>query len=143
MVQLYVKSPTAPGATPEWMLIELQGAIESPDNEQLTGRFIGDLHFNLKGVPVLIIGHHILYGKVTDLEKPFIVLMKNENAAKVIDGDHASDAMDVDSSQDGNGRDNTLSQQDDTYYYVNAVIKKKMIFKARPKPIITNVPKKV
>lgn len=69
--------------------------------------------------------------------------MKNENAAKAIDGDHASDAMDVDSSQDGNGRDDTLSQQDDTYYYVNAVIKKKMIFKARPKPIITNVPKKL
>ncbi|XP_041455359.1 chromosome transmission fidelity protein 8 homolog isoform X2 [Lytechinus variegatus] len=138
MVQLYVKSPSAPGATPEWMLIELQGAIESPDDEQLAGRFIGDLHFNLKGVPVLIIGHHILYGKVANLEKPFIVLMKNESATKTYDEDDASHAMDVDSSHDAES-----SLQDDTHYYVNAVIKKKMIFKTRPKPIITSVPKKV
>ncbi|XP_063950910.1 chromosome transmission fidelity protein 8 homolog [Lytechinus pictus] len=142
MVQLYVKSPSAPGATPEWMLIELQGAIESPDDEQLAGRFIGDLHFNLKGVPVLIIGHHILYGKVANLEKPFLVLMKNENASKTDDEDDASHTMDVDSSHDVRGCAES-SLQDDTHYYVNAVIKKKMIFKTRPKPIITSVPKKV
>jgi chromosome transmission fidelity protein 8 len=31
----------------------------------------------------------------------------------------------------------------DTHYEVQAVIRKKLIFKSRPKPIIANVPKKV
>ena len=31
----------------------------------------------------------------------------------------------------------------ETHYEVRAIIRKKLIFKARPKPIIANVPKKV
>ncbi|XP_026873792.1 chromosome transmission fidelity protein 8 homolog isoform X2 [Electrophorus electricus] len=35
------------------------------------------------------------------------------------------------------------SEEKPTSYTVSALIKKKLIFKTRPKPIITNVPKKV
>ena len=52
------------GETPEWFVIEMQGDLESRNKEHLEGKFIGDLHYNKEGVPIMIIGHHILYGKV-------------------------------------------------------------------------------
>uniref|UniRef100_A0A4W5PPX2 Uncharacterized protein n=1 Tax=Hucho hucho TaxID=62062 RepID=A0A4W5PPX2_9TELE len=36
-----------------------------------------------------------------------------------------------------------INQQNPTTYSISALIKKKLIFNTRPKPIITNVPKKV
>ena len=67
---------------------------------------------------MLIIGHHILYGKVVTLEKPYGVMVKDTESA----------------GQDATGSVN---------YNVIAVIKKKLLFKTRPKPIIANVPKKL
>uniref|UniRef100_T1J507 MD-2-related lipid-recognition domain-containing protein n=1 Tax=Strigamia maritima TaxID=126957 RepID=T1J507_STRMM len=45
----------------------------------LAGCFMGDLHYNLDGTPILIIGHHILIGKMMDMEKPFAVLFKQKD----------------------------------------------------------------
>uniref|UniRef100_A0A0N4UEV5 Ctf8 n=1 Tax=Dracunculus medinensis TaxID=318479 RepID=A0A0N4UEV5_DRAME len=59
----------------EWTMIELQGSLES--SSELSGQTIGILTWEIDKAYFLI-GHHILEGKLTKLEKPFIVLSKNE-----------------------------------------------------------------
>jgi chromosome transmission fidelity protein 8 len=84
-------------------------------------KFIGDLHFSRtsSGAPILIIGHHILYGKEVALDKPIVAVEKVLASDEEVGGASATD------------------------YVVKAIVKKKLLFKTRPKPIIANVPKKI
>lgn len=103
----------------------MQGDLQSRSNKSLNDQFIGDLHYLKNGTPVLIVGHHILHGKETSLGKPMIVLEKKR-------------------SQNSDNRDdnNDLKKiESSTSYIVKAIIHKKLLFKARPKPIIANVSK--
>lgn len=91
-------------------MIELQGELEGASSDQKSGEFIGDLHYDKSGIPILIIGMHLLQGKESNLLKPMAVL------------------------------DKKYSNEGKTYYIVKSIVRKKLIFKGRPKPIVTHVP---
>ena len=121
---IVLRMPSDPS---QWGLIELQGQIETRNQVPLNGMHIGDLHFNSKGVPSLIVGHHLLTGKVQNLDKPFAILRKT----------------DTNSQNDSALNDSTLHvdagvhEIQDIEYQVVALITKKILFSNRPKPIIT------
>ena len=142
----------------DWAIIEMQGDLESRIGDvQLEGKFVGDLHFTKSGeTPVLIIGHHILYGKLVKLEKPLVIMekcqkqstnpMKKASGSLNASGDtnnyaEKNDAMEIDDVNEIYYSEEP--EKSKTVYNVRAIIKKKLLFKSRPKPIIANVPKKI
>lgn len=89
----------------------------------------------------MIIGHHILHGKEQRMEKPFAVI------EKVTTTDH-NQTVDLDESnmeRSQLGTTMVIENKTDfkTEYCVRAIVKKKLIFKTRPKPIVANIAKKV
>ena len=142
MVQILLQMSDSPG---QWGLVELQGLLETRDQVPFAGMHIGDLHFDARGVPNLILGHHLLTGKVVELEKPFAVLKKR--ASGTGDCQDISLDPDLDSNTEWNPSElekRTGTAQTATEYEIVALITQKIIFKNRPKPIITKVlPRKV
>ncbi|XP_011637821.1 chromosome transmission fidelity protein 8 homolog [Pogonomyrmex barbatus] len=108
------------GEIETWAIIDLQGDLKFEETDDPDNQLVGDLHFTKDGVPILIIGIHVLHGKEITLEKPLIVLEKHHNTDDKATGEEA-----------------TVK----TEYLVKAIVKKKLLFKSRPKPIVTNVPK--
>jgi len=136
-------------------MIELQGDLSVDDGTGLPKKLMGDLHFtkevslekkqkkinksldgflfDFKGTPLLILGHHVLYGKVVNLDKPLVLLKKNlvKNRALIDSDDEKID----DQEDDKRVKDNTESKTS-TEYLISAVIKKKFLFNKRPRPIV-------
>ncbi|KAJ1529885.1 hypothetical protein ONE63_006617 [Megalurothrips usitatus] len=123
---IFVKLPDE-GKESQWGIIELQGDLVSQGGNDLHGQFIGDLHYTTQGIPTLIIGHHILTGKEIPLDKPFAVLERKRGVKPDCCKEEESSKM--------------LDSQ--TEYQIRAIVRKKLLFKVRPKPIISNVLKSV
>ena len=93
-----------------------------------------------QGQPILIIGHHILHGKVQQLEKPWIIVSRTSLDAKNLLCDESDVSM---TAENAESEIETGSDNSGAHYLVTAVIRSKIVFRTRPKPIITNVPKRV
>ena len=102
----------------EWYIVELQGVLETKDGLTLSNLWIGDLHFDADGRPQMIIGHHLLSGSFVKLDKPLAVMKKITNSVEEVE-----EEMDCDQTQ--------------TSYEITALVRKKLIFKDRPKPIVS------
>jgi len=109
-MQVFVKPFVNEDGVEEWGIVELQGDLDCKEDESLAGKFVGDLFYSKDGAPTFIIGHHILLGKAEKLEKPLAVLEKRR-------------------SETGNGINRTE-------YIVKAIVKRKLCFRDRPKPIV-------
>ena len=145
MVQLYVRLVSG---SSEWGLVELQGQLETRDQAPFDDQHIGDLHFDLRGTPSLVVGHHLLTGKVIELDKPFAILRKKSLTADQSRsdlGELEGERDEVDNTAEwGTGMGLDTATKVGTEYEVVALITKKIIFKNRPKPIITKpLPRKV
>ncbi|XP_055706289.1 chromosome transmission fidelity protein 8 homolog [Phlebotomus papatasi] len=143
---ILIKTGEHSNGTPEWGFIELQGDLEVRGEQSMDKQFIGDLYYTKYGQPILIIGHHILHGREVTMEKPYAVL---EKIVKPTEKSPEDENMEVDVNQsisDSQILDSTVAiehkSRQKTEYLVKAIVKKKLIFRARPKPIIANVTKK-
>lgn len=142
-MQIIIQMADHPG---EWGIVELQGQLETRDEVSFDNMHIGNLHFDSRGTPNLIVGHHLLTGKVVELDKPFAVLKKTAVGGQSssipvsnveLESDTATSSMEyeLEGADTGNGTSN---------YEIIALITKKIIFKNRPKPIITKtLPRKI
>uniref|UniRef100_A0A915KIP7 Chromosome transmission fidelity protein 8 homolog n=1 Tax=Romanomermis culicivorax TaxID=13658 RepID=A0A915KIP7_ROMCU len=84
-MQLTIKANNEKGIE-EWFMIELQGDLETTGDETtLQGSHMGYLLFTKKEEPILIIGHHVLYGSTAKLSKPMAVLVKKSNSSTIVD----------------------------------------------------------
>lgn len=82
-----------------------------------------------------------MFGKVAQLDKPLVVLLKTVQPMAV-DGPMEASSSDVSMATDDLG-EKSGSSSSGTNFTVKAVVRQKIIFRTRPKPVITNVPKKV
>jgi chromosome transmission fidelity protein 8 len=87
---------------------------------------------------MIILGHHVLYGKVVPLEKPIVLLKKVVSKVPTftdIEEDETDERMEETD-------DKIEPHKTQTEYLVSAVIKRKILFNKRPRPIVYLEPKK-
>uniref|UniRef100_A0AAG5DNA6 Chromosome transmission fidelity protein 8 n=1 Tax=Anopheles atroparvus TaxID=41427 RepID=A0AAG5DNA6_ANOAO len=164
---IYVRNPSKDGENngklDEWCIVELQGDLEVRGERVMAGQFIGDLLYNKYGQPILIIGHHILHGRLQKIDKPLLVVEKRDLRADGHGDDETmldisqvvttqGDEQEIDSTAQSIASNRTVLDSTvaiehkvvpKVEYLVRAVVRNKVLFKARPKPIIANVAKTV
>ncbi|CAH0729812.1 unnamed protein product, partial [Brenthis ino] len=106
---LFKNETKTEGGVPEWALVELQGLIQMKKEKQNGPTVVGDLHYFNRNKHPVLVLGHHVLNGKEVKLEQPMAVME-----KVTEGEH-------------------------TAYKVKAVVKKKLLFKSRPKPIISNV----
>lgn len=101
------------GGTPEWAIVELQGLVQTKKEGITEATVVGDLHYYNRNKHPVLVLGHHILNGKEQ---------KLEQPMAVIE---------------------KVTEGDKTAYKVKAIVKKKLLFKSRPKPIISNVAEKV
>ncbi|XP_026499220.1 chromosome transmission fidelity protein 8 homolog [Vanessa tameamea] len=101
------------GSVPEWALVELQGLIQMKEEKRNGPTVVGDLHYFNRS------------------RHPVLVLGHHVLNGKEVKLEQAMAVMEK------------VNEEDKVSYRVKAIVKKKLLFKSRPKPIISNVSERV
>ncbi|KAG9314957.1 Ctf8-domain-containing protein [Chiua virens] len=118
----------------ELFLIELQGTLDvqglgSESASGKDGQLIGTLSTADMNKPTLVIGHHLLEGKVVSLPKPLGVLHKH--VRKAVAAHHSL----LDDASEGEDEGEKKKGEGEVRWDVIAVVKKKIVFSKRPMPM--------
>ncbi|KAF5342100.1 hypothetical protein D9611_001831 [Ephemerocybe angulata] len=122
----------------EIVLVELQGALDVGDCHptERNGKLVGKLSIDdAMKKPTLLIGHHLLEGKVAAIPKPLAIMHRTNAAAKNIGDDmEVDDEPQLDGSIGGTrgGNDGQSAPE----WTILGLVKKKIIFSKRPMPVI-------
>ncbi|XP_037974744.2 chromosome transmission fidelity protein 8 homolog [Plutella xylostella] len=101
------------GGVPEWAIVELQGLVQMKKDGTEGGTVVGDLHYHARS------GH------------PTLILGHHILSGKEVKLEQPMAVLEK------------VTKEDSTEYKVKAIVKKKLLFKSRPKPIISNVSERV
>jgi chromosome transmission fidelity protein 8 len=93
------------------MIIEMQGSFDI--NNEISGQKVGNFMWNDTRTASLMIGHQLFEGKIVELEKPFLLINKSGT------------------------RDTRFAETKECI--IEAIVKRKILFKTRPKSIITRM----
>ncbi|XP_032520873.1 chromosome transmission fidelity protein 8 homolog [Danaus plexippus] len=112
-MQIYIKSENETGGISEWAIVELQGLVQVEGDDRGGPAVVGDLHYFKRN------------------RHPVLVLGHHVLTGKEVKLEQPMAVMEktVDGGQ--------------TSYRVKAIVRKKLLFKSRPKPIISNVSERV
>ncbi|KAI0820692.1 Ctf8-domain-containing protein [Trametes gibbosa] len=109
----------------EVVLIEMQGLLEVDGNKD--GQLVGKLRVDpATKKPTLLIGHHLLEGKLVNLSKPLAVLHRNSHDPSEKETRNSLSVQDTQETQPCG----TAS------WDMVAIVKRKMVFSKRPMPMV-------
>ncbi|KAI0046579.1 hypothetical protein FA95DRAFT_1356654 [Auriscalpium vulgare] len=113
--------------TSELVLIELQGTLEVEGDKR--GQTVGTLTMSDDGKtkPTLLVGYHLLEGKVVSLPKPLAVLYRKAPPS-------VTPPPNDDLESDNPSQPDTAPEPPS--YTITAIVRKKLVFSKRPTPIV-------
>ncbi|KAG6835502.1 hypothetical protein H0H93_000764 [Arthromyces matolae] len=125
----------------EVVLIELQGALEVDSNQpnERDGKLVGKLNFEEStNKSTLLIGHHLLEGKISNIPKPLAVLVRSKapSNSTTVSGMGALETEDVEDVEMLQENDQETPSSMDLGWDMVALVKRKIVFSKRPMPVV-------
>jgi len=128
----------------EIVLIELQGSLDVECNHvsERDGKLVGKLKVDAStNKPTLLIGHHLLEGKIANLSKPLAVLLRsNATSTTPAAAYRIAARRDIDGEGDDvemmDFNERNLDTAKTVEWDMVAIVKRKIVFAKRPMPVI-------